>query len=222
MYGSNQSLEIEQPDPEYIDCFKILQSSIRTYFKQQTALSNKLHSLKSKGAKYKVFVKSLQRQEKAIQSELKKLEEALEALIKENEPEMLTRIISILWIGRKTAIFLIVTSNGFKNFESASQLKSFYGLAPTERVSGSSVKGVSRISKSGNGLIRNHLFMCSFTASNCNPACKALYERIVAKGKRKKLALIAVCNKIVVQAFSIAKSGLPCDENYKSKLGVKN
>jgi chaperonin cofactor prefoldin len=96
MYGSNQSLEIGQPDPEYIDCFKILQSSIRTYFKQQTALSNKLHSLKSKGAKYKVFVKSLQRQEKAIQSELKKLEEALEALIKENEPEMLTRIISIL------------------------------------------------------------------------------------------------------------------------------
>jgi transposase len=84
------------------------------------------------------------------------------------------------------------------------------------------VKGVSRISKSGNGLIRNHLFMCSFTASNCNPACKALYERIVAKGKRKKLALIAVCNKIVVQAFSIAKSGLLYDENYKSKLGMKN
>jgi transposase len=36
------------------------------------------------------------------------------------------------------------------------------------------------------------------------------------------LALIAVCNKIVVQAFSIAKSGLLYDENYKSKLGMKN
>lgn len=218
MYGSNQELEIWQPDPEYIDCCKMLQSSIRTYFKQQTALSNKLHSLKSKGAEYKVLIKSLQRQKKAIRNEITSLEAALEELIKENEPEMLTHITSIPGIGRKTAIFLIVSSNAFKNFETAGQLKSFYGLAPTERVSGTSVKGVSRISKSGNASIRNHLFMCSFTASTCNPACKALYERIVAKGKSKKLALIAVCNKLVVQAFSIAKSGLPYDVNYRSKL----
>jgi transposase len=60
--------------------------------------------------------------------------------------------------------------------------------------------------------------VCSFKASNCNPARKAPYEQIVAKGKSKKLALIAVCNKLVVQAFSIAKSGLPYDESYKSKL----
>jgi|TARA_B110001469_G_C9549815_1_gene272815 transposase len=116
------------------------------------------------------------------------------------------------------AFFLIVISNGFNDFESASKLKLFYCFAPAERVSGSSVKEVSRISKSGNGLIRNHLLMCRFIASNCNPACKALYERIVAKGKSKKLALIAVCNKLVVQAFSIAKLGLPYDEKYKIKL----
>ena len=220
LYGAEQELKLWEPDPEYIDCCKMLQSSIKTYFKQQTALSNKLHSLKSKGSDYKVLVKSLQRLKKAKSNEIKCLETALEGLIKENEPEMLTHITSIPGIGRKTAIYLIVSSNAFKNFESSSQLKSFYGLAPTERVSGSSVKGVSRISKSGNALIRNHLFLCSFTASACNPACKALYNRIVAKGKSKKLALVAVANKLVIQAFSIAKSGLPYDENYKSKLTV--
>jgi transposase len=220
LYGLEQELTLWKPDPEYIDCCKMLQSSIKTYFKQQTAINNKLHSLKSKGAEYKLLVQSLQRQEKAKATEIKCLEEALEALIKDNEPALLTRITSIPGIGRKTAIFLMVSSNAFKNFESAAQLKSFYGLAPTVRVSGSSVKGVSRISKSGNALIRNHLFLCSFTASNCNPACKALYERIVTKGKSKKLALIAVCNKLVVQAFSIAKSGLPYDKNYRSKLNV--
>jgi len=221
MYGSNQPLELWEPDPEYIDCCKMLQSCIQTYFKQQTALSNKLHSLKSKGSEYRVLVNSIQRQKKSIQSEIQKLEEALETLIKENEPEMLSQLTSIPGIGRKTAIFLIVSSNAFKNFESAGQLKSFYGLAPTERSSGSSVRGVSRISKSGNALIRNHLFMCSFTACQCNPACKSLYERLVAKGKSKKLALIAVCNKLIIQAYSIAKSGLMYDENYKSRLIVK-
>jgi transposase len=138
MYGSSQPLEIRKPDAEYIDCCKMLQGSIRTYFKQQTALSNKLHSLKSKGAAYKVLIKSLERQKTTLKNEIKSLELALENLIKKNEPEMLTHITSIPGIGRKTAIFLIVSSNGFKNFESASQLKSFYGLAPTERVSGSS------------------------------------------------------------------------------------
>lgn len=56
--------------------------------------------------------------------------------------------------------------------------------------------------------------MCSFTASIYNPQCKALYERIVSKGKSKKLALIAVCNKLIKQAFGIARSGLNYDPNY--------
>ena len=60
--------------------------------------------------------------------------------------------------------------------------------------------------------------MCSFNAYKYNKACKALYQRLVAKGKSKKLALIAVCNKLLKQAFAIVKSGLPYDENFVSKL----
>ena len=63
--------------------------------------------------------------------------------------------------------------------------------------------------------------MCSFNACKYNKACKAIYDRIVAKGKSKKLALIVVCNKLLKQAFAIAKSGLIYDNNYKSIL-VKN
>jgi len=63
--------------------------------------------------------------------------------------------------------------------------------------------------------------LCSFNACKYNKACRDLYERIVAKGKSKKLALIAVCNKLLKQAFAIAKSGLIYDGEYKSTL-VKN
>jgi transposase len=87
-----------------------------------------------------------------------------------------------------------------------------------EYSSGASVSKKSRISKTGDARIRNHLFMCSFTACERNPQCKALYERIVAKGKSKKLALIAVCNKLLKQSLAIAKSGIPYDPQYKSKL----
>ena len=60
--------------------------------------------------------------------------------------------------------------------------------------------------------------MCSFNACKYNNACRAIYERLVAKGKSKKLALIAVCNKLLKQAFAIAKSGLVYDQTYRSVL----
>uniref|UniRef100_UPI003D0FDA6F transposase n=1 Tax=Arcobacter sp. TaxID=1872629 RepID=UPI003D0FDA6F len=86
--------------------------------------------------------------------------------------------------------------------------------------SGSSVKGRSRISKIGNGKLRNLLFMSSFNTCKYNKACRAIYERLVAKGKSKKLALIAVCNKLLKQAFAIAKSGLVYDQTYRSVLEI--
>ncbi len=68
----------------------------------------------------------------------------------------------------------------------------------------------------GNQKLRNILFMCSFNTCKYNKACREIYERIVAKGKSKKLALIAVCNKLLKQAFAIAKSGLIYDDSYRS------
>ncbi len=63
--------------------------------------------------------------------------------------------------------------------------------------------------------------MCSFNACKYKRACRAIYERIVAKGKSKKLSLIAMCNKLLKQAFAIAKSGLIYEDNYRSTL-MKN
>ena len=58
--------------------------------------------------------------------------------------------------------------------------------------------------------------MCSFTAKEHNKSCSEIYQRIIAKGKPKKLALIAVANKLLKQSLAIAKSGLYYDENFRS------
>ena len=135
---------------------------------------------------------------------------------------MLTNLISISGIGKKTALLLISSTNAFSSFENHKQLSAYFGLAPAEKTSGTSIKTRSRITKKGNPLIRNHLFLCSFTACEHNPQCKALYKRIVDKGKSKKLALIAVCNKLLKQVFAVAKSGIPYDPYYKSRLTLNN
>jgi transposase len=130
----------------------------------------------------------------------------------------LTLLTSIPGIGLKTALFMIVITDGFDKFQNAKQLCSYIGITPTIRESGSSVRGRSRISKVGNKKLRNLLFLYSFAACKHNKGCKEIYERIVNKGKSKKLALIAVSNKLFKQSFAIAEFGNPYDEKCVSVL----
>lgn len=221
LYAKEQPLKLWLPEPDYIEKSKQLQKVVVLYIKQNTALKNHIQGLESRGITTGKLVTSLKRQLRQIRQEVKLLEGETEKLIKQYDGDLLSNITSIPGVGKKTAVYLIIMSNGFRNFENYRQVSSFIGLAPTERSSGTSVNGTSRISKRGNPNMRNHLFMCSFTASQCNPQCRALYERIINKGKSKKLALIAVCNKLIKQSFAIAKSGIPYDPNYKSCLLVQ-
>lgn len=188
------------------------------YIKKSTATKNKLHGEKALGIPSRTVYSSLNRDLKHLQKEIAMLENKLLELVKQDQQDQLTLLQSIPGIGMKTALFLIVITDGFKKFETASQLCSYVGITPTIRESGSSVRGRSRISKVGNRKLRNLMFLASFSACKHNKACKALFDRIVAKGKSKKLALIAVANKLLKQAFAIAKSGLPYDENFVSRL----
>lgn len=116
------------------------------------------------------------------------------------------------------ALNLIVVTDCFSKFENAAQLCSYLGITPTIRESGSSVSGRVRINKIGNRKLGNLLFLWSFNACKHNKACKAIYDRIMNKGKSKKLALIAVANKLIKQCSAIAKSGRTYDETYVSVL----
>lgn len=186
--------------------------------KQHTAVKNKLHGEKTLGRPSKAVYHSLNRTGKFIRSEMKSLEAKLLELVGEQHQDQLTRLKSIPGIGVKTALFLIVVTDGFTKFETASQLCSYAGITPTERTSGTSIRGRGRISKVGNKRLRNLLFLCSFSACKHNRACRAQFERITAKGKSKKLALLAVSNKLLRQAFAIGTTDLYYDAEYRSGL----
>jgi transposase len=220
LYGQEREL---QPWVGYsknqMECFQMMRL-LETYTKHATGYKNKLQAEQTLGNPSKFTVKSLEKSLKNLKKESEIIEEALLKLVKEDYQEMLTKIESIPSIGRKTAVMLVVLTDGFTRFESAGQLCSFCGLTPSIRQSGTSINGRSRISKIGNAKLRNLLFMCSFTAFKHNKACKAIFDRITNQGKSRKLALIAVCNKLLKQAFAIAKSGVEYNENYRSKLAI--
>lgn len=215
-YGISEQPKFWEPEPAFIEKSKLLLTMLNLYIKQQTQLKNKLHNLTSGGISKGIMISSLKRQLKQYKKELEVLEVELESLMKEHAGQELSQLTSIPGVGKKTATLLLVTTNCFRDFTSSNQVSAYVGLAPVERSSGSSIRGRSYISKAGNPILRNHLFMCSFTASEHNPQCKALYTRITAKGKSKKLALTAVCNKLIKQAYGITKNNLMYDYKYKS------
>jgi len=218
LYAQNNELRLWNGNSKkQIEAFQIARL-LDTYTKQTTALKNKIHGEDTLGNPAPKVLRSLKRVLKNILKEKKLLEDRLTELVKEENAAMLTNLESIPGMGRKTAIMLIVFTDGFSRFDSAAALCSYCGITPIIRKSGSSVNGRPRISKMGNQKIRNLLFLCSFTASIHNKACRDIYQRITNKGKSKKLALIAVSNKLLKQAFAIAKSGRPYDEKYQSVL----
>jgi len=217
-YGTKNELPmynaLTDVQSECLQLFRLLDN----YLKKRTQTKNKKHGEEVLGIPSNYVYRSLKRDLTHLDKEIKGIEERLLELVKQDQQHQLTLLKSIPGMGVKTALFLIVVTDGFKKFETASQLCSYVGITPTIRESGSSVRGRSRISKVGNKKLRNLLFLCAFSACKHNKACREIYERIVAKGKSKKLALIAVSNKLLKQAFAIAKSGLPYDEDFVSKL----
>ena len=172
------------------ECLQVIRM-LRFYSKQNIALKNKIHGEDALGSTQTLVVKSIKRSLKSIKKETHLLEKLLLGIVKKSHQYLLTRLESIPGLGRKTSLMLIVLTDGFDRFETASALCCYSGLTPTTRQSGSTIKGRPRISKMGNPKQRNLLFMCSFTACKYNKACKAIYDRIVAKEKSKNLALIA-------------------------------
>lgn len=99
-------------------------------------------------------------------------------------------------------------------FNSAEQLAAYLGLVPVERQSGSSVMGRARLSKAGPARIRAVLYMAAVVATRHNPHVKAVYDRLLARGKSKMSALGAAMRKLVHLCFGVLKTRKPYQHNY--------
>jgi len=75
----------------------------------------------------------------------------------------------------------------------------------------------ARLSKMGCARLRKSLYMPALVAVRYNPLMMALYDRLQAKGKPKKVALVAVMRKLLVLAYGVLKSGKPFDINYQQQ-----
>jgi transposase len=87
------------------------------------------------------------------------------------------------------------------------QVAALAGVAPLNRDSGL-MRG-TRTVWGGRAQVRRALYMATLVASRYNPVIKAFYQRLCAKGKAKKLALIACMRKLLTILNSMLKHHCP-------------
>jgi len=159
-------------------------------------------------------LKKVKKHIKRLQKEQQEVIEVILEIIHHNPSyhQAFTNILSIKGIGEKSAIILLYLFLRYPN-ASRQHITALCGLDPIQRSSGVSVQHKERISKQGLTLVRDILYMPTLVAVRYNDEMQLIYERLVARGKPKMVAQMAVMRKIVLLAHSLYKN----NEKYDAK-----
>jgi len=84
------------------------------------------------------------------------------------------------------------------------EIAKLVGVAPINRDSGT--KSRKRLTEGGRTYVRKVIYMATLVATRCNPVIKAHYQRLLGKGKPKKLALVAAMRKLVTTLNHLVKT----------------
>jgi transposase len=217
-FGLERLLTLWNPPSENMKTLRDLCREYHCLKANCTQIKNQLHALKSSFKPHResfkrktLLLKFLQRQIVLIQKELR-------ALVK-TEPDLAQRLKNIKTakgLGDMTILTVLSETRCFELVSNQKQLTSYAGLDIVFNDSGLK-KGRTSISKKGNTFIRKALFMPALSACRANPQMKQLYQRLVSKGKNKKLAVIAVARKLLLLIYTLWKSNSVYIPNYHSQ-----
>ncbi|PIR21010.1 MAG: IS110 family transposase [Deltaproteobacteria bacterium CG11_big_fil_rev_8_21_14_0_20_47_16] len=143
-----------------------------------------------------------------LEAEITALEKEMQTMI-QGDPvlkEKVTLLMTIDGVGVLTAQNLLaqIPELGTLNKK---QVASLAGVAPHPNQSGTK-KGYTR-TRGGRRQMRPTLFIAAFTAARSKARLGQFYQRLVAAGKPKMVALVAVMRKIIVIANARIKEAFP-------------
>lgn len=162
-------------------------------------------------------LKSLEHTLHTLGEELQALEEAIQQLLKSHLYLQHQRRIlrSSPAIGEKLSLEMLVLCHRFwahtQGQGTAKQLVAFIGLDPQPHESGKSQNKCAPISRQGNAHLRAKLYAGALGGIRGNNPLKFWYQQLVARGKAKKLALVACARKVLTWVWALFTSNTPFD-----------
>jgi len=187
---------VMQPDIHNLPSQKVLLvkdllARRRQLMEARTQELNRQHrELKSLAASHRRLLKALEKEIDWVDSQLEKAVAGVEPW-----QRTLDILLSVPGIGKGVAYTLLGELPELGSL-SQRQVAALCGLAPYNRDSGT-MKGKRRI-KGGRAPVRTVLYMAMLCCIQHNPVMREFYERLVAQGKHKKVAITACMRKMMV------------------------
>ena len=125
------------------------------------------------------------------------------------------RLLQIKGFGIIAAAWLLVATHNFAHCQTAEQVAAYAGLAPHPHESGKSVRGKRQTGHGGHAALRRTLYMAAGSALQHNPPLRDFYQRLVARGKIKNVARVAVARKLAVLGWAVVTKERDFDPNYR-------
>jgi transposase len=215
-FGLERQLKLWTPPSETLKSLRDVCREYHCLKANITQIKNQLHALQSSFKPHRESFKRKSLLLKFLQRQVALITQELRALVK-SEPSLhqhLKQIKTAKGLGDITILTVLAETRCFELVSNQKQLTSYAGLDIVFNDSGMK-KGKSSISKKGNTFIRKALFMPALSACRANPQLKAFYNRLLAKGKNKKLAIIAVARKLLLLIYTLWKTNSPYIPDYK-------
>jgi len=181
---------------------------LRELVEMQTAEKNRQHAVGLSQAIPAVVKRDLARSLRAQERAIERLTRQARKLIAQ-DPHLTERfelLDSVPGIGETSAVQLLGELGVLAPDLEARQWVAYAGLDPRHYTSGTSVHKKPRISKAGNKHLRHALFMPALVAVQHDPHLRAFYQHLLAKGKFKMQALVAVMRKLLHALHAMFKN----------------
>jgi transposase len=171
----------------------------------RTAEKNRL------GGAVRVLHQSIAAVIKTLDKEIAKLDRDIDAHLQQHFTEQAQRFDAITGLGLTTcaAVLAFLPELGTISGARAAKLA---GLAPLNNDSGKE-RGKRHI-WGGRSIVRSALHMATLSAVRFNPVIKVFYDRLLAAGKPKKVALTACSHKLLRILNAMARTGQPWNESF--------
>lgn len=186
---------------------------VQALVKQRTAEKNRAHAARISAATPRVVRQEIAASLRALERSITRLRREARRCVagdaKLQQREELLR--SITGVGAVSAVMLLAELAMLPDDRDVRQWVAFAGLDPREYSSGSSVRKKTHISKVGNRYLRHALYMPALVASRYEPHLRAFYRRLLARGKTKRQAVLAVARKMLHAIYGMFRSGQSYD-----------
>jgi transposase len=112
-------------------------------------------------------------------------------------------------IGPQSAARIVAEVGDPARFATPAALAAYVGVVPALRQSGKRRSVRAGLTSIGHARLRTALWMPVLSAVRRNPWLKAFYDRLIARGKPPKLALVAALRKLLHAVHSVARHRRP-------------